>query len=273
MFQDRGHYYVEGILMEGMTMAQCREQGGLPSVTTILDHWQSPGLTFWKINENVEAAYRCIDSALRMDTSLDEWKKLVADEFYRVNNHLQVGTDVHDIMEKLIKNGVSLDQFSDFFHEYASFRIRNVPISIRQAYAWYLDNCKNAACEKIIYDKANRIAGTADVSGMVRDDKETLGVGGVDWKHRFIKQHPGYKKDGTMKALRYSKDEKHMMQVGAYGKVEKWMHAWVVVISTNPDVQGIKPMFYGFEELKKGYMAYAHISRTYDILNKFGGDR
>lgn len=273
MFQDRGHYYVEGVLMESMTMAQCRDQGGLPSVTTKLDTYNPSSLMFWKIDENIQAAYRCIDSALRMDTTLDEFRKLVADEFYRVNNQLIVGTAVHAIMEKLIKNGVTLKQFSDFFHEYADHLVRQIPISIRQAYAWYLDNCKNAACEKLIFDKKSGIAGTADVSGMVNDDGGVAAVGGVDWKSKFIKDHPGYKKDGTMKALRYRKDPKHMMQLGAYGKVEGWKHGWVVVVSTNPEVQGIKPIYYGIEDLKKGYQAYAHISIAYDTINGFRGDR
>ena len=72
-----------------------------------------------------------------------------------------------------------------------------------------------------------------------------------------------------MKTFRGPKKEvNHRMQLGAYGRVEGWEHAWIVVISTNPDVQGIKPIWYDKAELVKGYKAYAHVSRAYDILNR-----
>lgn len=268
-WKDRGHYYLNRVLMEGMTMAQCRDAGGLPSVTTKISSWLDDGIVFWKIDENVEAAYNCIDRAVSISASLDEFRKMVADEFYRVHTELIVGDMVHDIMDKLIKNAVKLEHFSQFFPEYAAPMIREIPLSIKAAYAWFLDNTDQAASEKLIYNEASGIAGTADVSGMVRDESGNLAVGGVDWKSKFIKKHPGFKKDNTMRAFQVRKNPQHVMQLGAYGKEEGWNHGWVVIISTNPDVQGIKPMFYDQAALAKGYKIYAHTARAYDIQNGF----
>ncbi len=270
-FKDRGHYYVNEELVDGMTMAQCRDAGGIPSVTTKIASWNDDGLIFWKIGENVEAAYNCIDAAVAASSTLEEFRVLTAEEFYRVHNELRLGQKMHDAMFKVISTAIPMVSFQKFFTAHADPEVKALVFSAKAAYAWLLDLCAQGIAEKKLYSKEHGISGTADYSGMVNTKEGESLPGGVDWKCKYIKKHPGFStKTGEMLTFRGpKKEDNHRMQLGAYGRVEEWQHGWICYISTNPDVQGIKPIWYDKAELIKGYRAYANISSAYDILNGF----
>jgi hypothetical protein len=269
-YQDRGHYYVDEVLIDGLTMAKCREAGGIPSVTTKLANWSSPSLKFWAIEENLNAAYKVLNG---MEMDRETFDRLVKEEFYRVHNHLHIGTLVHDIMDKLIKNSVKLSEYSMFFREYADPKIIELLDSVESAYEWFLLVAKNGVSEKIIYDKDRLIAGTADFSGFSMDDGK-LKRTGIDWKTKYIKKHPGYSSvTKEMKSFKIRKEDSYKMQLGAYGAVERWEIAYNVFISSNPDVPGIQVQKFSTKDLVDGYQAFHHISKTYDILNGFVGKR
>ena len=169
-FRDRGHYYVNGILMEDMTMAKCRDAEGIPSVTTKIANWQDDGLVFWKIMENIDAAYNCIEPAMKNQVSIEDWRRLVADEFYRVHNEMRMGTLIHDVMNHMWLNTVPLPAFNQIFAGQAAPEIQDLVFSCKAAYAWLLDHRPQGFSEKILFSKEHGISGTADYSGMV-DDK------------------------------------------------------------------------------------------------------
>jgi hypothetical protein len=251
-------------------MATCREQGGIPSVTTKIANWNDPGLMFWKIGENVEAAYNCIDAAISSKATLEDFRRLTAEEFYRVHNEMRLGNLIHEILEQAITTAIPLQNFQQFFTGHADSQIQNLMFSCKAAYAWGLEVISQGSAEKIIYSKEYGISGTADVDGMIRTKAEDLLRGGIDWKTKYIKKHPGFGKEGQRLALKGpKKEDNHRMQLGAYGRVQEWEHGWICYVSTNPDVQGIKPIWYSKEELVKGYRAYAYISKAYDILNGY----
>lgn len=267
-YRDRGHYYVDGVLIDGMSKVQCRQQGGIPSVTTKIANWASPNLMFWKIEENLKAAYEILDVSIGM--SFDDFKKAVADEYYRVHNEIKLGTAVHEILDKLIKNSVESRLFMSFYQDYADPSISELFESVQLAYDWFKSYVKQGISESIVYDKTSRIAGTCDVNGRIITPDNGEVVGGVDWKCSYVKKHPGWrKKDNVMKSLGFKKTDDYRMQLGAYGKVLEWEGAYIVKISTNPMVPGIQPMFFPKEELVKGYTAYAHVARAWDILNGY----
>jgi len=268
MYQDRGHYYLNGVLNSELTKAKCRDAGGIPSVTTKIDSWTDSGLMFWKIGENLEAAYAVLDKSIGL--SLADFKELVAIEYYRTHNALRLGTFIHDILHQLISNGIENRLFMSFFKEYADPQIQELFESVQMAYEWYLEHFDQAQSEKILYEKDTGISGTCDLTGMLLSPDGTKIVGGADWKCTYVKKHPGYyKKDGKMKSLGIKKSNDNKMQLGAYGKVLGWEGAYIVKISTNPMVSGIQPQWYSKEELVKGYTAYAHVARAYDIFNGF----
>ncbi|RLC32367.1 MAG: hypothetical protein DRH37_00735 [Deltaproteobacteria bacterium] len=267
-YQDRGHYYVNGVLTDHMTKAKCRDAGGIPSVTTKIDSWTDSGLVFWKIRENIDAAYRVIDSGIGV--SAEDFRKLVADEFYRVHNELFLGSYIHDILDKLIKNGVENRLFMSFYKEYADRQITDLFESVQMAYEWYREHVDQAKTEQVLYDQELRISGTCDVNGMIISPDGTKVPGGVDWKCSYVKKHPGYKKaDGTMKSFGFSKSVDYSMQLGAYGRVCGWKGAYIVKVSTNPLIPGVQALWYDQEELLKGYKIYGHVARAYDLINGY----
>lgn len=269
-FRDRGHYYLNGILVDDLTMATCREQGGIPSVTTKIGSYMDPGLMFWKIGENIEAAFNSIDAAIACDADLEQFRVLVADEYYRMHNEMRLGTKIHYIMDKALTEGILLQNFQQFFAGHADSEIKDLVFSCKAAFAWALDTISQGRFEHTIYSKEHGISGTCDGTGMVATPKGDHLIGGIDWKCKRIKIHPGFKADGQMKAMKGpKKEDAHRMQLGAYGRVEGWEHAYICVISTNPDVQGIKPIWYDKAELVKGYRAYANIAAAYEILNGY----
>lgn len=268
MFRDDGHYYINGILMEGMTKAQCRKEGGLPSVTTKIGSWNDDGLIFWKIDENIQAAYAVLGDAIGV--SLEDFRAMVASEFYRTHNYIRLGTDIHAVLYNLVRNTVRQDKFMSWYKEYSPPSVADQFESVQMAYEWYKEHVKQGVSELVVYDKETGIAGTADINGLiVTPDGETI-PGGVDWKCTYVKKHPGYRKaDGAMKSFGIKKDIKNQMQAGAYGRVLGWKGAYIVKISTNTMVPGVQAQWYNQEDLIKGYKAYAYIARAYDIINGY----
>jgi hypothetical protein len=268
-FQDRGHYYLNGVLVPDMTMSKCRDEGGVASVTTKIANWNDQNLMFWHIEENVEAAYSVMGANLDTHVTLEEYRKLVADEYYRTHNHLKIGTLVDQFITAAIDQTIALPLFYDFFMTTRAPEISSMYESIRSAYEWYLENVTQGKAQVKVYDKKNMIAGTADVSGMIKDQEGKTIPGGVDFKTKYIKTHPGYKKDGGPKSIPVKRDIKHKLQLGAYGKALGWEGAYALTISTNPLVPGVIPHWYSLDELKEGYTIFAHIGRAYDLQNGF----
>jgi hypothetical protein len=268
MFRDDGHYYLNGVLIDRMTKAQCRDQGGLPSVTTKTGSWNDEGLIFWKIDENIQAAYAVLDGAIGV--SLDDFRKLVAEEFYRTHNYIRLGTAIHDVLNKLAKQGIRNDIFMSWYREHCPPETAEFFESVQMAWSWYQEHVEQGMTELILCDKETGIAGTCDVNGLIiSPDGEHL-PGGVDWKCTYVKKHPGYRKsDGVMKSFGIKKDIKNQMQAGAYGRVLGWKGAYIVKISTNTLVPGIQAQWYSHEDLIKGYKMYAYIARAYDLINGF----
>ncbi len=268
MFKDDGHYYLNEMLIEGMTKAQCRDQGGIPSVTTKIGSWNDNGIIFWKINENIEAAYAVLDRA--NDITLEDFKKIVADEFYRTHNYIRLGTRIHDVLGKAINQGIPNNGFVAFYKAHAHESVADLFESVQIAYEWYLETVSQCHAEVVLYDKEAGISGTCDIDGVITTPDGAIIPGGVDWKCSFIKRHPGFRKtDGRQKSFGKSKDIKHKMQLGPYGRVRGWRGAYLVYISTNPLVPGIQVQYYDEADLHEGFRAYAYIARAYDVINGF----
>ena len=265
MYKDNGHYYVDGALIDNLTVSKCRDLGGIPSVTTKLEYYSPPGLKFWAIEENLIAAYEILNGN---EMTIDEFIDRTREEFYRTHNHLVIGTLVHDILDKLIKNAVKMKEFNLFYRTYADTKIIELADSVYEAYQWFNDVSSGGVSEKIVYDKEKRIAGTADFSGIIKFNGKRI-RGGIDWKTKYVKRHPGFRKDGRKKSLGIKKDVKHQMQLGAYGAVEVWEAAYIVNISTNPDVPGIMVHEYSANDLVKGYKMFTGIAKTFDIAHGY----
>ena len=276
-FKDKGHYYLNGKLMEDFTLAKCREEGGIVSVTTILENYTPPGLVFWKIDENIECAYDMMPSAFRVQATLPEFRKMVADEFYRTHNHLVIGDVFHKAMAMAISQAVSLDMFNEFWRAHADTKVWDIVEAAKMAYEWLLEHTEGGKAEVEVYDKDRFLAGTADYSGRLMDDSGSYlsesgepAIRGLDWKTKFIKRHPGFsKKTGEILALPIKKDPKHPMQLGAYGRVLGWHGGWIINVSTNPDIPAIKPVYYDGAAIVQGYQAFGHLNRTFRIMNNF----
>lgn len=268
-FEDKGHYYVDHQLIDGMTITECRKAGGIVSVTTKLDFFNPLSLVFWKINQNIESAYNCIQSASEQSVSMDEWKIMVRNEFYKNNNQLSVGSATHDFIASIIKNGIQPSIFSEFFDQYATKEIDHMKMAIKLAINWFNNTTKLGEVEKIVYDKELGVAGTVDYSGVIKDPNGNEVIGGIDWKTKSINKHPGYKKNGETKAVPWYKDKRHQQQLGAYARIAKWQGAYIVYISTNYIIPVIKAIWYDKEDLIKGWKMYSAISNAFDYCNGF----
>lgn len=259
---------MDGILIDGMTQAQCRDAKGQPSVTTVLEYWSSPSLMFWKIGENVEASYEILDMVVQAQPSLEEYVRMVADQYYKTHRYLANGTMIHNVMDRAIKDAVLGQNYMEFYESYAEPAAMDFIYSCSQAYQWFEDKRIQVESEIAVYDEEKMVAGTADISGMIYDKDGREILGGADWKGKDTK-HPGLKKDGTMRTIKAGRTDAHLMQLGAYGRVLGWQGAWLIYISTNPMVHAYKAIWYSKEDLDKGYVAYGYLRRAYKTLFGF----
>jgi hypothetical protein len=119
--QDRegGHYYkvdgtsahhqprADGKGQRNTTIKDAREQKLLPSVTTILGCLNKGALTTWKIKEALAVSYR---SRPQEGEPLDAYQKRVVEEsMAQVGNASDLGTRIHDALEKASMGDMDID--------------------------------------------------------------------------------------------------------------------------------------------------------------------
>lgn len=117
--RDGGHWYrkdgtaahhqprKDGKGQRNTTIADAREQGLLPSVTTILGTLNKGALTTWKIKEALAVAYR---SRPQDGEPLEAYQKRVVEEsMAQVGDASDLGTRIHDALEKASMGDLDID--------------------------------------------------------------------------------------------------------------------------------------------------------------------
>lgn len=110
--QGNPHHFVErkdGNGNRKATLADCKKNGWLPGVTTVLDVLAKPALTKWMINQAVDAV---LTAPRLQGEALDAFKARVLDVESQQDEEAQkardFGSKLHDAMERLL-SGKSVD--------------------------------------------------------------------------------------------------------------------------------------------------------------------
>jgi hypothetical protein len=117
--REGGHYYrkdgssahhqerKDGKGQRNTTIKDAREQGLLPSVTTILGCLNKGALTTWKVKEAIAVCYRSFPQAYE---PLDAYQKRVIEEsMAQVGDASDLGTRIHDALERAVMGDLDID--------------------------------------------------------------------------------------------------------------------------------------------------------------------
>jgi hypothetical protein len=261
---EKGHWYDDnGTLFDNPSAEDIKRLNLHKSVTEIIGYLKNKGITDWSINQNVLYAYKL--SNLAADMEFERFRSEVHAEERRANNHADIGKQLHSYMELAISEAISLSALHSHFLAFSGPGIKGCEASIRMAYQWLLSlHPESLSVEKTVADCDSGVYGTIDVLGKMRFPNQTQAqLTVIDWKGKFIKKHPGFKKDGiTMKTLPIENNKNWKIQVGGYSKAVGALQGAVCAISVNPIVPGIKVFYYNKEDVLSGYKVFGYLYRT-----------
>ncbi len=263
-----GHYYDhQGNARHDATKKQVRDENLLISVTTYLGLINAPGLNKWKETQLLNAAH----SLLKENSlSFEDLKKSAYNQFEAENRAHIIGTSVHDILEKLIKENPHISAEKEFFFAYADNDAKPLYQATMMAFHWLQTiTTQLGNAEETIINVNEHYAGQLDYFGDIKDPLNMPAPGIIDWKTQGLK-HPGFfKKDPSkLKQPSISKYDSWGMQMGAYARVKKAQHGYIGLISSNADFPFFKPIHYTGGELIHGYQNFIKIKDVYRYLNK-----
>lgn len=197
------HWYTEeGEDRHGASLREAKKEDLLPSVTKIGSILANHSLIEYAKDQVLQAALYIPPEG----RDYDEWKKLVMDA---ANEHRDsaagLGTMLHGWTELYLQGKAPPTQ--EYQENKDAARVWEV------FSAWLASNLDPGGRQEItMVSKKHRYAGRTDYVGpMIGDDREFI----IDWKFRSIK-HPGYKKDGDLKAIRKPVYDTDVMQLSAY---------------------------------------------------------
>lgn len=110
------HHFIECKTREGTrrsTIADCRKNNWLPSVTTVLEAMAKPALTQWLINNAVDAV---LTTPRMQGESLDDFKAraLAKDAQDESNKAKDLGTEIHAAIEEHLAGRLYAPQFQPY---------------------------------------------------------------------------------------------------------------------------------------------------------------
>lgn len=209
---EKMHWYTtEGESRHDATLREAKKEGLLPSVTKITSILSNPALVEYAKDQVLQAALMVPPNG----KDYDEWKKEV---FAASNEHrneaASAGTILHGWTEMFL-SGKDIPQ-----KEYADNR--DAARIWDYFLPWLEENLvPGGRREETLVSKTHQFAGRTDYIGQVVDDpREFI----IDFKFRNIK-HPGYKKDGGLKAVRKPVYDTDVMQLAAYTGADHEMKA------------------------------------------------
>lgn len=161
-----GHFYSkEGVPHFDVTPKKAQEMGLLWSVTEIQRVEHSEGLKQWAINTAIQA---CADNPQHMDEPFDAYKKRIRGCMYGDNSSLQLGTDIHDAIERVLARGVDLGDITDRLQPF-----------VTPAVNYFMEKgFEVLEVEKIVVNLEEGYAGTADMIARSKKNQDFI----LDWK-------------------------------------------------------------------------------------------
>jgi hypothetical protein len=127
--QDGSPAHFEGKDGRATTLREARKLSLYPSVTTLENILDKPGLNKWKIDQHLETAAA---NAYENDVSVEEWRKSVrAETRERLDKAPDLGSSIHDALERF-SNGESVSEHADavsrvdiLVHEHTGMRLED----------------------------------------------------------------------------------------------------------------------------------------------------
>lgn len=249
---ERMHWYTtEGEPRHDATLREAKKEGLLPSVTKITGVLHNQSLIEYAKDQVLQAALMIPPGG----KDYDDWKKEV---YAAANEHRDsaaaIGTLLHGWTE-LYLSGKNPPK-DEYESNKDAKRIWNYFLP------WLSSNLDIGGRKEItLVSKKHSFAGRTDYIGpMVEDTREFI----IDWKFRNLK-HPGFKKDGDLKAVRKPVYDTDGMQLAAYtgadaemqGKeIDGSIQPLSVVVSTNPKFPYVYVHEWPLEDVEKWYEAF-----------------
>ena len=229
------HWYrPDGSSAYGSTLREARSEKLLPSVTTVTSLLAAPGLEAWKQSELVMAALTMPESEKSEDLNVLA-KQIVAESKRAGKDAANLGTQVHDQCEAILRNGTWEKN-----------------LMTEAIYAWVLENVKSVKwCEKTLVDNLVGYAGRADAL----IDHVEHGLTLIDWKtQKFKKQKKGFKPKFY---------NKWILQLAAYAEcIGKPVRCISVAINTKAESEDdiiVVDKLWSEEEQEDGYHQFLNL--------------
>jgi hypothetical protein len=224
------------------TIRDCRANGWLPSVSTILDVIAKPQLDTWKFRQIADACYHANDAENKM--FVEEYSaKMIEKAFDKVKDAADIGTQVHDALDRFFTGQeynpnevVEIDGKKYDMHTFVS------PVA-----KWVDENkVEFEANELRLTNIESGYAGTTDAAVNL---PESHGI--MDFKTRKTKEGEKIKPYET-----------EVMQIAAYhmahyGHITTNSVGWNVYISTTEPGR-IHAHAYDYKELGAAYEAFSN---------------
>lgn len=202
-----------------------------PSVTSVLGIFDKPGLNVWKENIFLEYAFQVDKTNMEMGSWIDAVRAKAQERFEEAP---QAGTDIHDVLEKYIRDGIEPECDSE----------RDI---CRNVEGKLLEMCgeQDWRCEEYFY--SGGYAGCAD---LVSDEWV------IDYKS---KQEASKFKPGKMAY------PEHAQQLAAYsegfGGGRKCANIFICLETGEVDFH-----LHSEEEIKRGWKVFSHALEIFKVL-------
>jgi len=161
-----GHFYSkEGVPHFDVTPKKAQEMGLYYSVTEIQKLEHNEGISQWKINTAIQC---CANNGQEDGESFDDYKRRIKRDMYGDSSSTQLGTDIHNAIERVLSRGVDLGDIED----------RLIPY-VTPAVNYFLgQEFELISVEKIVTNQKEGYAGTADMIAQSKNKQDFI----LDWK-------------------------------------------------------------------------------------------
>jgi len=207
----------------------------LPSVTTVLNILDKPGLNNWRVDQHLSVAHEFYRDGIvkSEDDYLHAIKGLTRE---RLDAAPKAGTDIHKVLEDFIGKGIAPDNDIEL----------KICHNVQDALIKHCDSTKGFECEKYFLDTDYGYAGCAD---LVRDDWV------IDYKS---KQEASKFKPGKMAY------PEHQRQLAAYdyglGDPKRCANIFICLETGEIDFHE-----HTKESLEKGWKIFKHCLEIYKL--------
>tara|TARA_A100001037_G_scaffold262802_1_gene252651 strand:- start:13142 stop:13924 length:783 start_codon:yes stop_codon:yes gene_type:complete len=246
---DGDHYYTRtGAPAYGCGIKVAREEGLLPSPSTILSVMAKPGLSLWAQRLAVETALEVGERVkAQVPDRADQIAQILSEAKAKSREAMDLGTAIHDLAEDILK-GQQHDSTSRYAGWIQDYKARNI--------------LRTRSTEVVVSIETPQIAFAGRVDAIV--EHQEVGLSVLDWKSTKVPRSTS----GKANPKWY---DTYLIQLAAYSyAIDGQPTPISVVVDTRPDDKsGLHEKIWNPIEVERGWKIFNLLYRLWCIEKKY----